>query len=211
MFLSFNSSVKINLIMRFYIMYFWSEAWDSLWLLHDSFGLNNIVGFLLNLLGSLPLIFIVVWSTSNMDILTSFSIALLRIPKLLRFREIWQMSKTYLKSGKEEFRGYFRVFRAIFSLVINTHIIGWIWLVRHIELFLIFFYNSPLFLWLWSAFCWIRFPNNLLYSNFRKLKNIFIKNYILWKTNLAFSKKPAKVIRACWILKINFKRKGIFS
>ena len=122
--------VIIDLIMRFYIMYFWPEVWDSLWLLHDTFGLNSKTGFLLNLLGSLPLIFIVVWSTSDRDILGSLLISLLRIPKLLRFREIWQISKTYLKSGKEGFQGYFRVFRAIFSLIINTHIIGWIWLVR---------------------------------------------------------------------------------
>ena len=118
------------LIMRFYIMYFWPEVWDSLWLLHDTFGLNSKIGLLLNLLGSLPLIFIVVWSTSERDILGSLLISLLRIPKLLRFREIWQISKTYLKSGKEGFQGYFRVFRAIFSLIINTHIIEkkqWSW------------------------------------------------------------------------------------
>ena len=112
-------AIILDLILRFYIMYFCQEAWESLWLLHDSFGLHDKLGLLFTLIGSFPLIFIVVWSTSNRDILASFPIALLRIPKLLRFREIWQISKTYLKSGKETIHGYFRVFRAAFSVIIN--------------------------------------------------------------------------------------------
>ena len=121
--------VILDLILRFYIMYFCMESWESLWLLHDIFGLRSKLGAFQTLIGSLPLIFIVLWMTSNMDILKSFPVSLLRIPKLLRYREIWQISKTFLKSGKESFQGYIRLFRAALSVIINTHIIAWVWLI----------------------------------------------------------------------------------
>lgn len=120
--------VILDLLMRFYIMNFWSEAWDSLWLLHDTFCLRSKVGIVVTAIGSLPLIFIVACSTSNRNVLTSLPISLLRFPKILRFREIWQMSKTYLKSGKEAFYEYFRILRVAFTILIYTHILSCIWL-----------------------------------------------------------------------------------
>ena len=115
--------------LKLYIMKFNQEAWDSLWLLHDTYGLSNKFGFFLTVIGSLPLIFIVACWTSNRSILTSFSIALFRIPKLLRFREIWQMSRSYVKNGNETSHFYFKIMSVLFSLIVNAHIVAWVWLI----------------------------------------------------------------------------------
>ena len=100
-----------------------------MWLLHDYFGLNTKLGLAMSIFGSLPIMFLVSCSTSKTSVLHSFWVACLRIPKILRFREVNKISQNYARADREKQSGASSILYGAYALLLATHIIGCIWLV----------------------------------------------------------------------------------
>ena len=124
----FEMIVIIDFIIRFCIKTYISEAWESMWLLHDYWSLSTPMGIIITIIGSFPLMFIVSSSTSSSSVQNSFLIAWLRIPKLIRMREVNKIFSNYSRAEKAR-SGYSSFFIAAYSLFLATHIIGCIWLI----------------------------------------------------------------------------------
>ncbi|CAI2367549.1 unnamed protein product [Moneuplotes crassus] len=124
----FEFILIIDIALRFLIKSFTFEVWESMWLLHDYFAFSSKLGFILTVISSFPFMFLVSCSTSNLAVQSSFWVACMRIPKIIRIREVNKIFSNYSRAEKSR-SGSSSFFVAAYSLFLATHIIGCIWLI----------------------------------------------------------------------------------
>jgi len=120
----FEMVLILDILIRYTIKRCSSEVWESMWLLHDFYEQSTKSGLITTIIGSLPIMTILSLSTSNTDILHAFWVSVLRLPKLLRFREVNKISQNYSRVDRERSRGYSSFYIAGYGLFLATHIIG---------------------------------------------------------------------------------------
>lgn len=80
-------------------------------------------------IGSIPLMSFFAVLNLKTDILRSIWIALLRILKIFRFREVGKIFTNYLRAEKEKSKGYSNILLALYAILLATHMIGCSWLI----------------------------------------------------------------------------------
>jgi hypothetical protein len=102
-------------------------TWDSLWILHEQKALQ-IYNIILNILGVFPFSFVIVVVFLEPE-RGSILIALLRVLKLIRLKQIFAYFENFSIIHRRKSSSFLKMYIVVFYFILATHMIGCIWLL----------------------------------------------------------------------------------